>query len=445
MFRKIFIVILLSIAPNVNGQITKNFRYVDSITYSLYTGKSWNELIREGNRAVSNGHDFYYMRMRIGIAYYEKRNYVMSALHFRKALGFNENDQVALEYLFYSYYLGGRTNQAFALSSSFYPQNLQRILKESGIKKNSITIESFFSDASSGEILSSPDSYFSDSDPGSQIVTRYFINNEVYASHLIGNNTGYLHSYTNLIKDNFLNYFDGSTTARMSPQRIIQNQYYGSFCFFSSSGWYISPSIHLFTMRYPIISISTTGINHSIRSFDVRSNGLNAGLSVEKSIGFISLGAEAGYFINSSIKKMQGTLSLMVYPLGNSEIYFGGKLATGKEMNSGSSDLSIIKGFTAGFSIGRRVWLEFSGLAGDMYNYVDNNGLYIYNSSDILKSKITGRIIIPFPKVGLTISAGGGVGSYSSELFTETNTISYGTNKLNYNSINYTGGISWNF
>ena len=198
-------------------------------------------------------------------------------------------------------------------------------------------------------------------------------------------------------------------------------------------------------MGYPVISTSTTGMNRTIRTYNIRSNGLNAGFAISKLMQYFEISAESGYFNSNSTKKIQGAFSIMTYPLGNSELYFGGKISAGKELNSTSSKINLVKGFTAGFSVGRRVWLEFAGLTGDLNNYVDNNGMYIYNSSDILKNKLTGRLIMPFNKAGITIFAGGGISSYSSELINEDGIISYGTNRLNYSSNNFTGGISWNF
>ena len=256
MFRKIITIVLFFIALKLNGQVTGSFRYADSLTYSLYAEKHWNDLIKEGNRSVRDGYDYYYMRMRIGIAYYEKHNYVMSAIHFREALEFNANDQIALEYLFYSYYLSGRTPLSWALMPSFNPQYRDRILKESKIKKNNMTIESYLSDSGTDNIISDPDSFFANPEAGSQTATKYFISNEICASHVVGGNVSYFHSFTNLIKDNYLHYYDGTKEADLLSQRIIQNQYYGSLNFYSQTGWVFSPSIHLLTTGYPIITFT---------------------------------------------------------------------------------------------------------------------------------------------------------------------------------------------
>jgi hypothetical protein len=328
---------------------------------------------------------------------------------------------------------------------SFYPQNRERILEESKFRKNSLAYETFYSDARTDKILSDPDAYFFEPEPGSQIVTKYFINNAVYASHIIGKNLSYFHSYTNLIKDNYLNYFDGTYKAHLFNQRIIQNQYYGSLNFFTATGWVFSPSFHFLTSGYKQLSISTTGMNPSAITYNVRSNGYYAGIAITKSLGFVVISAESGYVNLNSTKLLQGTVSLMVYPAGNSTFFLGGKLSTAKELQVSTADLNLAGGFTAGFSIAGKVWFEFSGLTGDLNNYADNNGLYVYNSIDILKKKLSGRIIIPFYKAGLSVFAGGGLSSYSSKFITDDGLVSDFGNSINYNNKNYTGGILWKF
>jgi len=262
---------------------------------------------------------------------------------------------------------------------------------------------------------------------------------------VVGKNVSYFHSFTNLVKENYLHYFDGTKEADLFPQTLIQNQYYGSLNIFSPKGWLFSPSLHLLTAGYPIIVISTAGMNSSIKTEKVRSNGFHAGIAINKSMGYLAIGTEAGFSYLNYMKRLQGTASMMFYPFGNSDICFGGKISAVQEFQNSSSIIGIVEGFTAGFTIARKVWFEFSGLSGDMDNYTDNNGLYVYNSADILKSKLSGRILIPLYKARLSIYVGGGTSSYSSEFIPSDGTISNSANTLNYNSINFTGGISWNF
>jgi tetratricopeptide (TPR) repeat protein len=445
MYRYLMLSILLMNFFKGVSQEPATFRYADSLTYTLYAGKNWSELIKKGKEAISNQHDYYYMRMRIGIAYYEMKNYGKSALHFRKALAFNEADPVALEYLFYSYFLSGRDLQAWSILQHIDRQDRARLLDESRLKKNSLTLESFYSNAATDYIFSNPGYYFSDPEAGSQVVTRFFVNNAIYASHIISGNISYSHSFTNLIKENYLHYYNGIQEADITEQRVVQNQYRGSFSFFSSSGWSVSPSFHFLTAGYPLIATGNFGNNPFLYQYDERTNGFTGGLAVTKSGAYSSIGGEASYANLNYSRQLQGTLSLMIYPLGNRKLYLGGKISAVTDTGAPDTDTRFISGFTAGLTIRDRVWIEFTGLSGYMKNFTDNNGLIVYNSSDVLTGKYNGNIIVPFYRSGLSLFAGGGFSNYTSEFIPSDGSGSFDSNKLDYQNFNLTGGISWNF
>ena len=111
--------ILLTIA---HGQVVMNFSSLDKQTYELYLDKNWKGLVSLGKNGLENGFDYFYLRMRIGIAYYELANYHQAISHFRKALVFNSKDQFANEYLYYSYLFSGSNADAINLSEKFTPK-----------------------------------------------------------------------------------------------------------------------------------------------------------------------------------------------------------------------------------------------------------------------------------------------------------------------------------
>jgi len=417
------------------SQGTMSFRQADSITYALYNQKNWNELIVKGKEAVSKGHDYYYMRMRLGIAYHEKRNYSKATDNFIKALAFNAGDPVALEYLFYSYYLSGRYFQAWTIIQEMNRADRERIIKESGMKKNSLTAESFYLNAGTEDITSDPAINFTNNEGGSQVVTKYFINNAVYMSHLTGKRTSYYHSFTNLIKHNHLHYFDGFLRADLGDQRVIQNQYYGRINFFTSSGWIFSPSFHILTAGYPLMAISYSGSGqtYSTYTYDARSNGFAGGFSITKTGGYTSFSAEAVYSKLNKSEELQGTFGLTFYPAGNRNLYLGGSITAGSNPGADSTKLRLVTSFIAGFTIKNHFWFEFSGAVGKMKNHTEQNGLIVYNGIDYPRGKYNGRIIVPFYKAGISLFAGAGFGTYSSEFlpFDAVNNID--PNNLNYN------------
>jgi hypothetical protein len=86
---------------------------VDELTFRLYQEKKWDSLIIVGKQALKDDIDYYFLRMRMGVAFYSKMKYIPAAEHFRKATVFNSSDPVAWEYLYYSYLLANRNNEAY--------------------------------------------------------------------------------------------------------------------------------------------------------------------------------------------------------------------------------------------------------------------------------------------------------------------------------------------
>ena len=55
------------------SQDTINSATVEQKSYQLYQDKNWSALINYGKKAIKNGYNYFYMQMRVGIAYYEKK------------------------------------------------------------------------------------------------------------------------------------------------------------------------------------------------------------------------------------------------------------------------------------------------------------------------------------------------------------------------------------
>ena len=119
MQRLIIIILLYCFFGSLKAQERTDFSYLDSLTYKQYEDGRWKELTASGKQALRLGYDYYYMRMRIGISYYERKSYLNAISHFKKALEFNNNDQIATEYLYYCYLLSGKYNTADAWTGMF--------------------------------------------------------------------------------------------------------------------------------------------------------------------------------------------------------------------------------------------------------------------------------------------------------------------------------------
>ena len=107
--------------------------YYDSLTYAQYLNEEWTDLIVTGKKALDNDIDFYYLRMRIGIAAYNLNYYFLASDNFSKALQFEPASRPVEQYLYYSFVLSGRSYQATRLYQRISIESQKQIEDKPGI------------------------------------------------------------------------------------------------------------------------------------------------------------------------------------------------------------------------------------------------------------------------------------------------------------------------
>jgi len=113
MRRIIFFTFVFSLFSSVViSQDTVNFTNIDVKTYGFATFAEWDSVIHYGKLGLANDIDYFYLRLRLGEAYYYKQNYAAAIKHFENALKNNSGDTSTQEFLYYSYLFSGRENDA---------------------------------------------------------------------------------------------------------------------------------------------------------------------------------------------------------------------------------------------------------------------------------------------------------------------------------------------
>ncbi|MCX6268797.1 MAG: hypothetical protein NTW16_15835, partial [Bacteroidetes bacterium] len=92
-----------------------DFATVYLVTYRCYLDKKWDSVILVGKQALRQDIDYYYLRVRMGIAYFEKAAYFPAATHLKKARQFNSDDPVIASYLYYAYLYSNRVEEAASI------------------------------------------------------------------------------------------------------------------------------------------------------------------------------------------------------------------------------------------------------------------------------------------------------------------------------------------
>jgi len=389
--RFLILVLLLSPALSSLGQEkNKTFQEVDRHSYELYQQGNWKELIRYCDEALDEGFDYYYLRLRIATACFETRRYTRAALHFEKALEFNEGDPVAAEYLYSCYLELNRNPEAYRIYEKLPPSSREK-LRESLPRLRFVNLEVGM--LMSNEMkkydtldLDGEDNIYGEADIMQE--GRYFSGGlswgfkngyDVYGSY----------SLVTLDKNKMAKIGDTLSVDDLYP--LKQHQVYFSGSLPLGKGITLVPAFNVVLDRFktvmPQLNDDSTGYLFPVDEFRV--NSYIGCLSVTKDFNIMKVSLFGAVSNLNEKDQYQGGFQLVTYPYGNLNLYLLTKLLS--HTNDGESH--IIFEQMAGFRLSRNLWGEMSGAFGRMQNYHDKNAFVVYNITDEIRFKGEARLI----------------------------------------------------
>ncbi len=331
------IIFFLSSAPVFAQQTTVN---PDILTYQHYLLSQWDSVIFYGNRALDQKTDHYYMRMRLGIAYYTKNNFLTAAHHFERGLIFEPASLDAKKYLYYSYLFTNRLQQAESVIRNLNKNELNNFTqtRASWIHSFHISGGNKFSDQKK---VKGNQSYFSAS-----------------ASHGLTAQIQWRHQYA---------YVKQSLANKVS---ISQHQYYAAMPWYIHRRIVIMPAVHFLAL-----SDGFTSSSQLAKHLEINYNYNKLSLSFS--------GSQLGSMQNGA---RQAGVNLVFYPFGNLNLYHRFAAVLHKDSKSKTGSATVLN-FMTGLKITPRFWLEAEGTVGSRTNYVETSGSVIHNTPDIMKEK----------------------------------------------------------
>lgn len=440
----LFFALLWIFALGAKAQTPLSLPGVDATTYTLWQKKDWKELLSVGKQALNQKIDFYYLRVRMGIAYFEIKNYQMASYHFEKAYSMNSQEQFLKEYLYYSYQYAGRESDARVLLSTFSSSLQEKLGK--GSNKNIDLISLFYginAFDSNTEIDNFPNNYAAPMDGYQQISKSLNIIN-LGLSHNLSARFTLNHSYTNINKTSFDFIKNTSGTQTVENQNTYIHQYYIAGNTHISKGLNITLGAHVINIRYPY-EVSYFRQGQQITTTETLSNFDYLGfVSAYKNLGYFTIGAfVAGAKLNSATQ-LQGDINLTAYPLGNLFLYTSSTASYQMETYSNQNNRNtFVFNQLIGFKITKFLWGEGFVTFGNLRNFIAANGATIYNGSETITGRFGGNIIVLIsPKVRV-------VANYTSyniqSTFTDGQDFSIEYNPIQYKNNSITGGLIWNF
>ena len=127
-------IVLAFLLMNLGLSAQTSFKELDALTYNLYLNSEWERLLEVGDSLIESGTDYYYLRLRMGLAHYFLNQPLLAIPHLKRANDFNAAEELALEHLYYCYFQTQQYGQALRVIQKTTPYLQDKV----GVSKGKI-------------------------------------------------------------------------------------------------------------------------------------------------------------------------------------------------------------------------------------------------------------------------------------------------------------------
>lgn len=417
-----------------------SLRESDSITFSLYSKGDWKGLIHAGRSSIHLGYDYYYLRMRMGIAYYTREDYFAASREFRNALKQSKGDITATKYLFYAYLFSGRQADAREVLNNSGETVKSSIPFDNQWLKGLDGYSSYQWNLDANAIKNFPEP--KGNPAGYQTIPLNMQAGYLGLTHRAGKTGYFYHQYTYLSKTYFQYYLDETGSKYSGEKTLSENLYFLAGSFRPWRGGTLISSLHYINLRIPLSPSGKQGFGKS--SDALVNNSLLVHTGLYQYFGPFNAGGGISYSNLGGAGQLQESFRLSWFPMGNLNLYFKEELLFQQERVSGTTTRGKALGQTAGFKLNSRLWAELNYLNGNLHHFNLGDGLMVYNNDEYIKQQFSLQMYALFPGDRLRFQLGV---SYNME---ESRYIPADVNTNYFNPISVrtgmiTGGLSWIF
>ncbi len=388
--KRILIIFLFLISLPGLGQTEMSYRHFDSLTFLQYSSGDWKELIKTGNEALRIGYDTYYLRLRLGVACFERKNFLLAMKHFEEALKFNSGDPFAGEYLYASHLEMNRPMDAYRVFDQL-PSRVRNQLDGTlpSLHQAGVSAGHLFSDQPEKFDhfdLDGSENYYGETD-------MTLSGNHLTAGLSWGFKQGiYLYggyTWIALEKNKLVQINDSLTVDDQYP--LDQHQVYLSGHF--PVGWGISAQaavnylIDNYKVTMPRYDPANGSYSYPRQEYNLQS--VIAFISLTRDFKIVRTAISGAWSNLNDRRQVQAGFHALAFPLGNLNFYFSSKLLD----HMVDDDHHFIYEQMVGFRIAKPLWMEANFTVGEMKDYYDQSAFRVYNFTDAMQLKGGGRMI----------------------------------------------------
>ncbi|UOE51234.1 hypothetical protein MTO98_09105 [Mucilaginibacter sp. SMC90] len=390
-YRKLTIVFVLLLAAVVTYGQDSNVATPDSTANQLYNAGNWKQLITFVNKSVIDSAESPALRFKVGYAYMLTGNYKAAISQFNRVLSTEPHNVTARLYNYYCNTYINNNSAAFYNASYVDRETLQGI-KLSSLGVTDAVLESGIKLPANDE---RDNGFFERAGIGLRLSWRLQLDQS------------FIFFKQNIFRSGFIDYKNqvGKTDK--------QTEYYAKAKYSLAKNMSVLGAYHYLHTSYRSnihqSNLGLLGIKYDTRYIDLQGD-VNFGKLIDKTL-------------------KQYDVKLDFYPLGNLNLYTMSKAS----VLSLSGTNSFIYNQLVGFKVMSKIWLETSATFGNQDDYLDADGLYVYNAIDPTKFKCGENV---FYQLGRQVLL-------NLNYFYENKTDVY--RAVNYKQNSVTLGITWKF
>lgn len=373
---------------SAQAQAPPDFQEVERRTIELYLKGAWPELLDHGRMAITNGHDYLNLRLRMGYAAFMLGRYAEAVRQYDRALGFDSYNTTAHEYLYFSRKYMGQSDIASVHAP--YLTKATRISEQ--LERPTWTEAGAEFSRKSTDIIDRGDHNYG------HVTATFRLSHRVHMEQLIS-------GFGQAINEPLL-----ASVAGGSSIRVAQ------------TGFYNRTRVNLDRKRQLV-----SAVHYLSTSFGaLRYHNVLAMAGMKWFGDHITFQADGMIGRMTDTATRQANLALQYMPKGNMDLYGITVISAHHRTKTGINIRQVLGG-----RILTNTWLEGHATLGAFRNFAESDGRYIYNSIDENRLK-AGLTAYRLMRSGLVFEAG-----YTLEQRKRS-----GWNDI-YLQHSITGGITW--
>ena len=407
--RKLSILILLSALGNFTWAQKKmklKESYVDSASYVYFINGKHQELVNLTKNALSSGIDSYYLRVRIGVSYFNKNEFYQATIHLRKALDFYPSDMYTKEFLFYAYLYMENLEEAkltIAKMPFTYQEAFRKLIKleksivlESGYQTTSYVNKqdsSVFLAKDASDTSLHGNGVYAESDRMKsiqyfQVGVAYPITKRIkgYSGLSLVRNNREEHIYSKeYVWDNTNSVYKPILKDTTHAYTLSQYQAYSGLTITLPKQFNLFVGGHYmyYTQNKLYARYNSTTYNYTYYDSTTSRNNFVSNISISKAFGKLIPMLSLGINKIDAISITQYTAQTSYLPFGNFNVNITGGFSISTDKTA-SRKVYFVK---VGGKITSKLWYDAYLYAGNLKNFTEGNAYVVYNISDKITMK----------------------------------------------------------